>query len=273
MNFTAISWKPGTLQAERPLSKDVKTSRSFRAMGDVTAIVTAMMDGERSFLAACLHSILNDSGIARVIVCIQDSNTWIDEVLDAVSADSRIQVLRMSLDTPGAVRNEAVKHVETEWIAFCDGDDIWCKGKTAIQRAHVEDFNADFVGADHYLTDEAGQVRAVALAKYLPMTSTWMVRASVMQKHPFRWEKEFSGIEDHQWWFDTMKTVKKARCPKLVLKYRVRGVSLSNFEPSKRRKSRVVAWASKPVIGWGVFVLTGCLWLVNRSRSYRPLHK
>jgi glycosyltransferase involved in cell wall biosynthesis len=240
---------------------------------DVTAIITAMTDSERPFLAECVASVLSDTGIARAIVCVQDSNTWIEEVRDSVQAGDRLLILRMSLSAVGCVRNEAVKHVDTEWIAFCDGDDVWCKGKTAIQRTHALEHNADFVASDHYLTNEAGRVCAVALAKYLPMTSAWMVRTSVMQQYRFKEEDKFNGLEDHEWWFATKKTVKKERCPNLLLRYRVRGVSLSNGEPSKARKVRVVALASKPLIGWGVLVLTACMWLFNRSRSYRPLLK
>jgi hypothetical protein len=179
----------------------------------------------------------------------------------------------MALSSAGCVRNEAVKHVETEWIAFCDGDDVWCKGKTAIQLMHALEHNADFVASDHYLTDEAGRVCAVALAKYLPMTSAWMVRTSIMRQYPFKEDAKFNGIEDHEWWFATKQTVKKRRCPKLLLRYRVRGVSLSSAEPSKARKARVVAIGSLPVIRWAVLIVTTCMWLVNRSTSYRPLLK
>jgi hypothetical protein len=129
--------------------------------------------------------------------------------------------------------------------------------------------NADFVAADHYLTDEKGHVRAVALAKYLPMTSTWLVRTAIMQRHPFR----NSQYEDHHWWFDTMDTVPKFRCPKLLLRYRVRAVSESAGEPSKMRKVQVVALGSKPVIGLGVLLLTWGMWLVNRRNYYRRLEK
>jgi hypothetical protein len=269
MNFRAVSVGRKTFLAERQQS-DAKTFRKKSiAHGNVTAIVTAMTDGERPYLAASLGAILSEEEIADVILCVMDSNTWVEEVLESVGTDRRIQILRMSMDVPGVVRNEAVKHVGTDWIAFCDGDDVWCKGKTAIQLAHAAAHNTDFVAGDHYLTDEQGRVRAVALAKYLPMTSTWMVRTAIMQRHPFR------GVqyEDHHWWFDTMKMVPKLRCPKLLLRYRVRPVSESTAEPSKIRKTRVVAWASKPVIGLGVLMLTWGMWLVNRRNYYCHLEK
>lgn len=246
---------------------------SANGMNDVTAVVTAMTDPERPYLAPALKSILTDPGIAHVVLCVQDSNDWIDEVLASVGSDARLQVLRMPLANLGHVRNEGLKHVKTEWVAYCDGDDVWCPGKTMIQRHHAAKYNADFVASDHYLTDEDGRIRAVALAKYLPMPSAWLVKTQVMRDHPFKTEKKFNGIEDHEWWFDTKQTVRKHRCPKLLLRYRVRGVSLSTTEPSKVRKARVVALASKPVIGWGVLVLTWGMWMANRSTSYRPLLK
>jgi hypothetical protein len=245
----------------------------MNATNDVTAIVVAMMDAEGPFLGACLRSVLGDPGVARLILCIQDSNSWIDEVLASVPKDSRLEVLRLPLGPAGAIRNAAVKLVTTEWLAFCDGDDVWCKGKTRAQRAHADKTPCDMVGVDHYLTDEGGRIRAVAMAKYLPMTSSWMVRTKTMREHPFREEKNYNGIEDSEWWKRTYGVVQKSRCPKLLLRYRVRTLSLSTKEPSKIRKARAVAMASIPVIGLGVLALTCGVWLVNRSESYRRLYK
>ena len=236
---------------------------------DVTAVIIAMTDGERPFLAETVESAVSDPGIARVIVRVADHLTWLDEVLAPFAKNPKVQILKLPIMNPGTARNEGVKLVETEWVAFCDGDDVWCKGKTAAQRAFAEKNNAVFVGADHYLTDEKGRIRAVALAKYLPMTSSWFVRTDVMRKYPFRDEL----LEDHHWWFDTKQTVPKHRCPALLLRYRVRGRSISTDEPSKQRKVKVVTLAKKPVIGWGVFALTWGMWFVNRRQSYAPLAK
>jgi glycosyltransferase involved in cell wall biosynthesis len=241
----------------------------MEATTDVTAIITAMTDGERPFLGACLESVISDPGIGHVIVCVQESNSWIDGILAAIRRDSLLQVLRLPLASPGVVRNEAVKHVQTDWLAFCDGDDVWCKSKTLIQRACALENKCDFVGTDHYLIDEDGHTRAVALAKYLPMTSSWMMRTSVMRDHPFKdviWE-------DDEWWKRTVRSVPKCRCPRLLIRYRVRAGSLSTSEPSRKRKARAVAMASIPVIGGGVMILTACAWLLNRRKYYCPLLK
>jgi len=194
-------------------------------------------------------------------------------LLATVSRGASVRILRMPFSPAGAVRNEAVKQVKTEWIAFCDGDDVWCDGKTLCQLTFASEHNCDFVAGDHYLTDEAGRVRAVALAKYLPMTSSWMVRTKIMQQYPFKEEKNFHGIEDHEWWFRTKNAFKRMRCPELLLRYRVRAQSASTTEPSKVRKVRVVAWGSMPLIGSAVLMLTWGLWLLNRRNYYCRLDK
>src|SRR5690349_2982443 len=103
------------------------------AKDEVTAVITAMTDGERPYLAECVESVISDPGVACAIVCVSDKNTWVDQILAAATKHSRIQIVRMPLAAPGVVRNEGVKHVKTEWVAFCDGDDVWCKGKTLHQ--------------------------------------------------------------------------------------------------------------------------------------------
>jgi len=236
---------------------------------DVTAVIIAMTDGEKPFLAAAVEAAVADPGVACVIVRVSDHLKWVDEVLAAVAKNPKVKIFRIPIENPGTARNRGVDEVKTEWVAFCDGDDVWCLGKTEAQRDFADQHGAVFIGADHYLTDEEGRIRAVAMAKYLPMTSSWLVRTDVMRKYPFRDEL----LEDHHWWFDTKETVPKHRCPELLLRYRVRGRSISTDEPSKQRKVRVVTLARKPVIGLGVLVLTWGLWLVNRSKSYRPLFK
>ena len=237
------------------------------AKNDVTAVITAMTDGERPFLAECVDSTISDPGVARAIVCVSEKNTWVDEVLSSFAKDPRVEIVRLPMAKPGTVRNEGVKRVRTEWVAFCDGDDVWCKGKTLRQLEFALEQNCDFVGSDHYLTDAAGRIRAVALAKYIPMPSSWLVRASVMRKHQF-----ISGdYEDAEWWFRTQDAFPKGRYSRLLLRYRVRGVSFSTGEPSKVRKMRAVALGSIPVIGLGVLVLTWGMWLMNRSKSYQSI--
>lgn len=236
---------------------------------DVTAVITAMTDGERPFLHETVKTVLLDPGIGQVILCVEENNTWIDETLAHAGMDSRLEIIRLPLAHPPIVRNQALKQVRLPWIAFCDGDDVWCKGKTLKQRAYADATGSDFVGADHYLTDEAGKIRAVALARNIPMPSSWLVRTEIMRQHPF--DESVQIGSDGEWWIRTnkaTKTFKKTRYSELLLHYRVRSGSISSSTPSKQRKAKILAAASLPVVGQGLFLATWLAWLLTRRSNY-----
>lgn len=234
---------------------------------DVSAIVTAMTDGERPFLKETIEAVLSDPGIGQAILCIEEKNRWIDEVLGALKNDSRLELVRLTLAPLPSVRNQALNYVRLPWIAYCDGDDVWCPGKTSIQRAFAEKTGSDFVGVDHYLIDEGGKVRAVAQASHIPMPSAWMVRTDVMKQYPF--DDSVTLAEDGEWWVRTNQLIKKNRCPKLLLGYRVRSGSMSSSTPSKQKKAKVVNLASKnSLLGFSILFSTWCLWLMKRRQRY-----
>jgi hypothetical protein len=232
----------------------------------VAAIVTAMTDGEQPFVHDTVESVLSDPGIGQVVLCIEENNTWIDTVLGHLITDPRLEIIRMPLAPPGAVRNQALKHVQMPWVAYCDGDDVWCQGKTLIQCTYANTLGCDFVGADHYLTNDRGNIRAFAIARYLPLPSSWMVRTEIMKQYPFN-ESLYEG-ECGEWWIRTARIVDKARCPEMLLRYRIRSSSLSAKTPSMRRKAKIVALANIPGLGAIILFFTWCIWLVTRQNKY-----
>lgn len=234
---------------------------------DVSAIITAMTDGERPFLKETVAAVLSNFGIGQAILCVEEKNDWVGEVLGSLVQDARLELVRLPLAPPSAIRNQAFKYVRLPWISYCDGDDVWCQGKTATQRSFAEKAGSDFVGVDHYLIDEAGKVRAIAQACNIPMPSAWMVRAEVMKQYPF--DASVTVGEDGKWWVRTEQLIKKNRCPKLLVRYRVRSSSISSSTPSKQRKVKVVALASRNfLLGIGILLSTWCLWLIKRRKHY-----
>jgi glycosyltransferase involved in cell wall biosynthesis len=233
---------------------------------DVAAIITAMTDAERPFLRDTVESVLSNPGIGQIIICVEENNTWIDTTLDTLITVPRLEIIRMPLAPPGAVRNRALAYVKLPWIAYCDGDDIWCDKKILTQRTYARERRCDFVGADHYLTNEDGRIRAFAIARYLPLPSAWMVRTEVMRQYPFN-ESLYEG-ECGEWWNRTNGIVKKVRCPKMLLRYRIRSGSLSAKTSSMRRKAQIVSLANIPGLGAIVLLLTWCIWLFTRQKKY-----
>ena len=246
-----------------------KSDCSSDDFNDVAAIVTAMTDAEQPFVSDTLKSVLSDPGIAQVILCIAEKNVWIDAVIGNFVTDPRLEIVRLPLKPLGAIRNKALTYVKEAWVAYCDGDDVWSKGKTKIQRTCASVTGCDFVGADHYLTNQEGKIRAFAPAHYIPMPSSWMVRTEVMKLHPFT-EEPFSlrQEESGEWWIRTSGIVKKVRCPKMLLRYRIRFNSLSANTSSMQRKAKIIALAKIPVLGAIIFCATGCMWLFSRRQEY-----
>jgi hypothetical protein len=236
---------------------------------EVAAIITAMTDAEQPFLRDAVDSVLSNPGIGQVVLCIEQQNSWIETVLGDTIADPRLEVVWLPLAPLGFVRNRALQQVRLLWVAYCDGDDVWCQGKTRTQLTAAEASGCDFIGADHFLTNDSGKIRACAPARSLPMPSAWMVRTEVMRQHPFN-ESPFSlGQEESgEWWNRTSGSVSKARCPNLLLRYRVRASSLSAKTPSMRRKAQIVKLANIPGLGAIILLATWWIWLLNRKTTY-----
>jgi glycosyltransferase involved in cell wall biosynthesis len=233
---------------------------------DVAAIITAMTDSEQPFLFEAVEAALSDPCIGQVVLCVEEKNIWIDTEIGSLITDPRLHVVRLPLMPPGGARNEALNHVQKPWVAYCDGDDVWCEGKTLIQRTFASQTGCDFVGADHYLIDEEGKIRAFALARNLPMTSSWMVRTEIMRQYPF--DEAMPQAQDGEWWIRTANVIKKARCSQMLLRYRVRSGSVSSSTPSKKRKTKIVTLTRTPVLGLGILFLTYCAWFFTRQKQY-----
>lgn len=234
---------------------------------DVAAVLTAMTDHEKSYVGEAVRSVLGDPAIGQVILCVEEQNSWIEAVLGESSGDPRLQVLRLPRAPVGTTRNRGVEQVTLPWIAFCDGDDVWCSGKTKAQRATADETGSDFVGADHVLIDEQGRICAFALARYLPMPSSWLVRTDVMRRFPFA-DRAGPQYEDSQWWHTTTGRIRRTRLPKILLRYRVRSGSESDASVSKRRKTRIVALAQVPGLRPLLLFFTWVLWLAARRKRY-----
>lgn len=235
-------------------------------LNDVAAIITAMTDEEQPFLKEAVNAVLTDPGIGQAILCVEKKNTWVTTTLGSLTLDPRLEVIRMPIASLGDVRNQALSYVNLPWIAYCDGDDVWCRGKTRIQRIYANQMDYEFVGVDHYLINEDGKVCAYAFARNIPMPSSWMVQTEIMRRYPF--DGTLRQVEDGEWWIRTKDKVRKGRCPKVLLKYRIRSNSLSSSTPSKERKTKVVILASKPFFRGGILFLTRCFWFLNRRNEY-----
>jgi glycosyltransferase involved in cell wall biosynthesis len=225
-----------------------------------------MTDAERPFLKETLQSVQNQTVPCETIVVVLESNSWIDEVAEALPG---LRVVRRPPGWPGAARNSGVEAATTEFVAFLDGDDVWLPTKTERQVAFLKSGHRDFVAVDHVLMTEEGQAFAYALARHLPMPSTWMIRRDTIVGHPFN--PHLREGEDGAWWLSTWNSVRKYRLPEPLIKYRVRGRSLSTATPSKRRKLAFARFGALPLTRWPLLAATYMLHKLNRRPYYVPV--
>ena len=119
-------------------------------------------------------------------------------------------------------------------MAFLDGDDVWLPTKTSRQVELLRHGHGDLVGADYIMTTEEGS--------RLPMAFVAISRhRAVGWFDARRWYSILSIpicplYVDWSWWVNTWHTVRKCRVAEPLMKYRVRGQSLSSSVPDKRRK-------------------------------------
>jgi hypothetical protein len=234
---------------------------------DVAAIITAMTDAEQPFLYETVQSVMADTSIGQIILCVEQQNTWVEKALYPFLANQKLKIVWMDMVWTGEVRNRALEHVKMPWVAYCDGDDVWCAGKIQAQRAWADMTNSDFVGSDHYLMNEKGKICLFGFARYVPVPSSWLVRTAIMKQYSF--QDSMTGVEDGEWWVRTNGLVRKVRCPKVLLKYRMRTGSVSSAQPSKRWKMRVVALASWPIMREMLLLMSWVIWLTSQRKEYQ----
>jgi glycosyltransferase involved in cell wall biosynthesis len=237
-------------------------------MSEATAIVTCMTDAERPFMKDTLASVVSQTAPCETIVVVEAANDWIEELCAPFSG---VEILRRPIGPPGDCRNSGVAAAKTEFVAFLDGDDVWLPTKIEKQLNVIERGERDFVGVDHMLMTEGGAVFAYALARNIPMTSSWMVRREVMLRRPF--DPGLWVGEDGAWWIDTLEEVEKWRIPEPLTHYRVRGGSLSGATRSKRRKAAIAQLSALPLARPLLMAATWALHSVTERETYLPLNE
>ena len=117
------------------------------------------------------------------------------------------------------------------WTATMSG----CPQRRRSKWLFAKSGDRDFVAVDHMLTREEGQVYAYGLALHPPDAKRLDGPPRYRdERHPF---DPYVGGEDCAWWLSTWNSVRKYRLPEPLIKYRVRRLSLSTGNPSKRRKA------------------------------------
>jgi glycosyltransferase involved in cell wall biosynthesis len=96
-------------------------------------------------LALTLTSVLRQRDVDLRVIVVDDASTMDIDRARSAFADPRLAILRQPV-TRGvsAARNRGVLETTTEWVAFCDDDDLWSPDKLRHQLAAVQSLRRDW---------------------------------------------------------------------------------------------------------------------------------
>lgn len=117
---------------------------------DISVIITS--HNERPFIPEALDSVLEQTRSDRIsrIIAVDDRSSdgsrawWEAQSTRAPNLDLAF----VEAFGPAAARNAGLARVETEYVAFLDGDDFWARDKLEHQVATLAASNADIVYGD-----------------------------------------------------------------------------------------------------------------------------
>jgi glycosyltransferase involved in cell wall biosynthesis len=115
-------------------------------MESVTVVVPTR--NRPAFLAQTLKSIVRQRGVDLRVLVIDDGSTDDMGPVCAAFSDSRISMLRVEKPRGVSVsRNEGLERSATEWVAFCDDDDLWSPEKLERQVTAARNAGSDWAYA------------------------------------------------------------------------------------------------------------------------------
>ena len=117
-------------------------------MEAVTVIVPTR--NRSDFLHATLTSILRQRDVDLDVVVVDDGSAREEDTANAVKrlADRRIRMVRHPVsEGVSAARNRGVSEASTDWVAFCDDDDLWSPEKLQQQVVSARALGRDWAYA------------------------------------------------------------------------------------------------------------------------------
>jgi glycosyltransferase involved in cell wall biosynthesis len=243
------------------------------AAGPAVTVIVPAYNAQRH-LAETLDSLLAQRGVGLSVIVVDDRST--DRTADLVhryaAADPRIRYVATPRNCggPAGPRNLGVNMATTEWVAFCDADDVWHPDKVRAQFACVDQTGADLVCTrirsfrDGVRLPELPspplapvQARRIGLWRMLlknqVATSSLMCkRLMLIEAGGFNTARDMVAVEDYDLWLRVM-SVRDAvlvRVEEPLVSYRVLADSLSSSKWKQALKIMRVHRSIFALKGW-----------------------
>ena len=246
------------------------------------SIITPVFNDEK-YISETLKSILFQTHSNLEIIIVNDhSNDKSEEIINSF-IDKRIKVINNDTNRGTAFsRNIALSKATGEYIAFLDGDDIWCKTKIEKQLTFMIENNVEFSYTNYEEIDEEGKRTGTLITGPAKITFSKMKRAcypgclTVMYKRNIFPDLSIPPImkkrNDYAMW---LLLSKKATCCLLnetLAFYRKRSNSISSGKKSRLFKYHVIVFCK--VLNYStfrsfVYALLNVFFYFYRKHKYR----
>jgi glycosyltransferase involved in cell wall biosynthesis len=223
-----------------------------------------------------LRSILDQSTLPeRVIIMAETANSWLETDIETAGLGARasqlVEIHRIPLARLGAVRNAGIRLARTPWVAFLDGDDEWRRDRLAAQLYVASQTpKVEFVAGDYVFINADGKPFAFSNGS-TPTPSAWLVRRDLMLEVPF--DPVAPLGEDYLWLKATIERQSRVRVPRVLVGYRIRGLSISSLHYGhsvQRRRREAMARASRyAIVRYPMIAATFVRYWLNRRATYQ----
>ena len=217
-------------------------------------------------LAVTLQSIVAQRDVDMAVAVVDDGSSNPRSVREVVEAfrDSRVSLVRH--ETPRGVcaaRNTGISHTASEWVAFCDDDDVWAPEKLTSQLVAARSAAAQWaytgqvsINGELRVQDGAAPLEPQALVKaleyYNPVpagSSNVMVRRSVLDAVGW-FDPTLLSVGDWDMWIRLARSGLPACVSDPLVGCRVHGPTITRNRRLMLAEVRIVAERHQVPVDW-----------------------
>ena len=204
----------------------------------------------KNFILNTLKSVINQKYKKWRLLIVDDNSTdgtrklIIDFINNNISKKKFVLIKNKNNKGQAFSRNLALKHCNSEYIAFIDSDDLWEKNKLKVQIKYMSDNGHSFTYSD-YKSIKKDKIRKIITPNFFNYksftkntsiaTSTMMVKRKILNSIFFQ---RLRLCEDYYLKCQLLKLNNAYKCPGIYSFYRLRSNSLQ----SDRLKVLLAVW-------------------------------
>jgi len=225
----------------------------------IISILMNCYNGE-AFLHEAIKSVLNQTYKNWELIFWDNQSTDNSKAIFESYQDNRFKYFYAPEHTDlGGARANAFKHLDGDFIAILDTDDVWLPIKLEKQVQLFSDPDVGIVISDTLFFNESderilydqnfppeGDVFRELLTDYFVSLETLMLRKSVVDKLDYDFDSDFSFIADFDLVLRTASISKLAICKEVLAKWRVHDAS-DSWQSSVSFSEERERWIDKQI--------------------------